>query len=130
MNIYLISIGTNFNPETGISIARKLLEEHFSHITFSSTTSGPSFDTKYTIPFLNTLALIYSTESLDQVQHITKEIEYLMGRTTEDKLHGIVKIDIDIIKQNESILRPQDYSRDYIQRLLPELRENTHLPNL
>lgn len=130
MNLYLLGIGSNQNTNTTIPVAQKLLSEHFAHITWSSIVESQPFEAECTFPFANTLALIITETPIDELQAITKEIEQLMGRKVNDKQHGIVKIDIDIIKQNEKIIRPTEYKRPYIQKLLPEMRKLTHIPTL
>jgi 2-amino-4-hydroxy-6-hydroxymethyldihydropteridine diphosphokinase len=50
-----------------------------------------------------------------------KNIEKKMGRLPEHKPIGKIIIDIDLIKWDDEIVKPEDYKRSYIRDLLPEL---------
>ena len=43
------------------------------------------------------------------------------GRTMEDTLSGVIKIDLDLVIWNEHILRPKDFERHYFNRGYREL---------
>jgi 2-amino-4-hydroxy-6-hydroxymethyldihydropteridine diphosphokinase len=55
------------------------------------------------------------------VNEVAKQIEGLLGRLPEHKQQGSVIVDIDLFGWNGCIVRPEDYNRPYVQRLLPDL---------
>ena len=46
-----------------------------------------------------------------------------MGRLPSHKKEGKVIIDIDLIKYDSDILKPDDFRRNYMQQLLEEIKE-------
>ena len=52
---------------------------------------------------------------------LLKQIEKENGRLPEDKQQGIVKLDIDLLKYDDSILKPKDMEKDFVQAGLKEL---------
>ena len=58
---------------------------------------------------------------VDELHALFKQIERRMGRTAEGKRQGIIPIDIDLIRWNDHLLKPDDYRRDYVQEALAQL---------
>lgn len=124
MNQLILSLGSNTNSEINMIDCRKKLSELFSNIVFSKTSLTMPYGDKYTLNFLNQLALINTNLGQRDIETILKKIEVEMGRSSNDKEQGIVKIDIDLIKWNETFLRSSEWERSYIKDLLPSLNEN------
>lgn len=127
LNTVIISIGSNENKEENIQKCRENLISMFSSIYFSSTSVTKPYGEQYKNDFLNQLALIYSDQNLCDIQREIKQLEKEIGREDKDKTNGSVKIDIDIIKWNELILKEKDWQRNYVKDLLPSLYENANL---
>ncbi len=122
MHQYLFSIGSNTYAERNLKKVRLLLSEAFDGIVFSRIYISKPYGLKYKRLFHNVIAQFYSDLSATEITQITKRIEGEMGRKHEDKEMGRVVIDIDLIRENDQILRPDDYGRDYVQVLLPDFR--------
>ena len=75
----------------------------------------------YLSPFSNQLALLETSLSAEDIRNILKQIEKENGRLPEDKQQGIVKLDIDLLKYDDSILKPKDMEKDFVQSGLKEL---------
>ena len=75
----------------------------------------------YLSPFSNQLALFETSLSAEDIRNILKQIEKENGRLPEDKQQGIVKLDIDLLKYDDSILKPKDMEKDFVQAGLKEL---------
>jgi 2-amino-4-hydroxy-6-hydroxymethyldihydropteridine diphosphokinase len=43
-----------------------------------------------------------------------KQIERDNGRLPEDKAQGIVKLDIDLLKFDDYVLKPKDLEKDFV----------------
>lgn len=123
MNKALLSIGTNEDRETNLSVCHQYLNQLFGDIVYSKTSMTVPYGNLYKNDFLNQLALIYTDKDKQDVTDLLKSVEKKMGRIGADKEKGIVKIDVDIVIWNNEVIKPADISRSYIADLLPTLRE-------
>lgn len=123
MNILIISIGSNENSETNISLCRQLLCEMFDRIYFSDISITTPYGVQYKNNFSNLLACAHTDREKEDIESSFKYLERKIGRQPQDKKNGIVKIDIDLIKWNDIVLKPDEWERDYINKLLPSLQQ-------
>lgn len=123
MNKLLISLGSNEDAETNMSICRNLLAEIFELIIYSDTSVTSPYGKHYKNDFLNQLAFALTEMEIEEVTQKLKLLEKKIGRLPEDKGKGIVKIDIDLIEWNNTIMKEEEWSRDYIALLLPDLQK-------
>lgn len=65
--------------------------------------------------FCNQLIICYTDVSLDELEGKLKAIERRLGRSNERA--NDVAIDIDILKYDDTTLRPDDWKRDYVATL-------------
>ncbi len=121
MNKALLSIGTNEDRESNLSLCHQFLNNIFTDISYSDTSVTMPYGTTYKNDFLNQLAVIYTDRDKDEVIRLLKSIEKDMGRNGVDKENGIVKIDIDLVIWNNNVLKPEDFTRSYIADLLASL---------
>ena len=124
MNQVLISLGSNEDPESNISLCRCLLSDFFDVVFFSQTSVTVPYGIHYKNNFLNQLAFAHTNRTKEEVELTLKRLEKQMGRLPSDKANGVVKIDIDLIKWNDVVLRKEEWGRDYITLLLPDLMKN------
>lgn len=127
MNTALISIGSNENRDENIPLCRKLLDDIFESIHYSNTSITKPFGEHYKNSFLNQLALVETEMSRENVNICLKMLEKQIGRNFTDKSTGLIKIDIDLIKWNSTILKEEDWTRSYVADLLPSLYNDTTL---
>ncbi len=118
MSTILLSIGSNTFAKTNIDKAKRMLSNIFQDIQFSEPIFSEPEDDKYKYLFRNILASCQTEMTPEEVIEKIKLTERAVGRSPKDKYLGKVVIDIDLLKYNEEILRPQDYEREYIQQLL------------
>lgn len=121
MNTLLISMGSNDNSETNMELCRILLSKLFEPITYSETSITEPFGDHYQSRFLNQLALAQTHKNKEDVEKELKLLEIKLGRTVEDKSKGLIKIDVDLIKWNDTILKDEDWKRNYVADLLPSI---------
>ena len=121
MNEVLISIGSNENKDRNLAICHQLLDANFNSITYSDIQVTNPYGSNYKNDFINQLAIINTNIDRVTLIEILKSIERKLGRKSEDKKDGIVKIDIDVIIWNNEIIKPEDITRSYIKDLLPSL---------
>lgn len=124
LNRIILCLGSNLNKEKNIECAANLLRTHFVSIRFSVPVETEPLKCKSTATFLNQVALIDTTLDLTEVHRILKSIESQLGRTPEDKINGLIPIDIDLLQFNNQILKPEDLSRDYVINGIRSLRSS------
>ena len=125
MNSLIIGIGSNESPESNMSFCRQLLSDMFDHIYFSDTSITIPYGEQYKNNFTNQLAFAYTNKTAKEVETCFKLLERQIGRKAIDKENGRIVIDIDLIKWNDTILRKEEWERDYISKLLPSLQHTT-----
>lgn len=124
MHKVLLCIGSNSDAHSNLVRAKDLLQHHFPAIQFTVDTESKPYGKVYNQSFLNTLASFESTLSKDELISQCKHIEKSMGRALEHKALGKVIIDIDLIKWDNEIVKPEDFKRSYIRNLLPLVDDN------
>ena len=70
--------------------------------------------------YLNQLVYATTSLSVDELQSALKNIELCLGRTTEDRQKGIVRIDLDLLQYGDQRYHLRDWDRPYIKALLRE----------
>ncbi|WP_102408307.1 2-amino-4-hydroxy-6-hydroxymethyldihydropteridine diphosphokinase [Parabacteroides bouchesdurhonensis] len=114
LNKVLVSLGSNFNREENIQSAARQLSSLFPIIYFSPAVYTEPVGSPQSSIFMNQVAIVYSPYSIEELKSIFKRIEKRLGRRPEDKMLGLVPIDIDLLKWNDQILKPEDMERSYI----------------
>ena len=66
-------------------------------------------------------------DSLSCLHDKTKAIERLMHSSREERKDNIVRIDIDILSFDHKHYHEDDWSRDYVKRLIQDLPTPPHL---
>lgn len=118
MSTILLSIGSNTFAKTNIDKAKRMLTRLFPDIIFSQPILSEPDDEKYSFLFRNVLAKAETEWLPEEVIEKIKQTERAVGRSPRDKYLGKVIIDIDLIRYNDEILRPDDFQREYVQQLL------------
>ncbi|MDD2512517.1 MAG: 2-amino-4-hydroxy-6-hydroxymethyldihydropteridine diphosphokinase [Proteiniphilum sp.] len=118
MSTILLSIGSNTFAKTNIDKAKRMLTRLFPDIVFSQPILSEPDDEKYSFLFRNVLAKAETEWLPEEVIEKIKQTERAVGRSPRDKYLGKVIIDIDLIRYNDEILRPDDFQREYVQQLL------------
>lgn len=123
MHKVLLGIGTNTDACFNIEQAIDYLLSYFPSIKFTSTIETEAYGENYKAPFLNSLAYFETYKSKDEVELKLKAIEKKMGRKPFHKTEAKVIIDIDLIKWNNEVLKPDDFKRDYMHELMLEVQK-------
>lgn len=126
-HICIVGLGSNSNKEFNIPQARILLEKEFPSIYFSCEMETMPIRFKNNKnTFLNQIALFVTTEDSTFVYNVLKNIEHQMGRCEEHKFKEIIEIDLDLIKFDDTILKPHDYLRDYVKKGISDVFDKYH----
>lgn len=123
MSTIILSIGSNTFAKTNIDKAKRMLSRLFPVITFTQPILTEPEEEKYSYLFRNILAKAETELTPEEVIDKIKQTERAVGRSPKDKYQGKVIIDIDLIQYNETILRPEDFERNYVQQLLVLLQQ-------
>ncbi|MDR1516768.1 MAG: 2-amino-4-hydroxy-6-hydroxymethyldihydropteridine diphosphokinase [Dysgonamonadaceae bacterium] len=118
MHDILLSIGSNSYAKRNTEKAKRQIKAVFPNVRFSDSCTSKPYGKKYKGEFLNLLAVFSSDETAQEIGKRAKQIEADMGRKPEDKEKGRVVIDIDLIRYDDKMLKPNDFERNYVQDLL------------
>lgn len=122
----ILCLGSNADQEANIQQAQQLLRNEYASIDFT-----PSIWTEpvgvVSPPYLNCLATMSIKDSLSCLHNKTKAIERLMHSSREERKDNIVRIDIDILSFDHKHYHEDDWSRDYVKRLIQDLPTSLHL---
>lgn len=121
-NILIIGMGSNHNAAANLEMARQKLKKRYPQTVFSNArdTEPVGFKRNTTL-FTNQLALLKTEDDIPVVRSFLKSLEQLAQRTTADKANEIVRLDLDILQANETIIKKEELQRSYYQDALSEL---------
>lgn len=123
MHKVLLGIGTNTNACFNMKRAIDSLRSYFPNIIFTSTIESAPCGANFKNRFLNSLAYFETNMPKDKIQLRCKSIERNMGRKATDKAEGKIIIDIDLIKWDKEVLKPEDFKRRYMNELLMQVQD-------
>ena len=136
-NNAILCLGSNTDCEAYLSSAVGLLRAYFSSIRFSEAAYTEPIGLPDSSLFLNQVAIAGTDASLEEVKRVLKEMEKRLGRMSDSKRKGKIPIDIDLLLWNETILKPADWEKEYVQLLFQSVaygsyddeRGNTYSPS-
>ncbi len=118
-NKIILALGSNTDQEMNMMKVEQLLKDLFGEVAFSTQL--------WTMPigltsekFINCLAFIKTTHGLPQVSRAIKQLERKCGNTKAERSKGLIKMDIDILKFNDTIFHEDDWERNYIKTLMKQ----------
>ena len=110
----IVCLGSNLDAATRLSAARSVLLSHFPDICFSQKMVTEAIGSGFLSPFHNQVARLTTPLDAASVRNLLKGIEQAQGRLPEDKPNGIVKLDIDLLKYDDCVLKPKDMEREFV----------------
>ena len=110
----LLCIGSNIDRGPHMKAAREALTSAFPNIRWGIEMETEAIGSGFPSPFSNQVALFDTSLSAEEVRTILKQIERDNGRLPEDKAQGIVKLDIDLLKFDDYVLKPKDLEKDFV----------------
>lgn len=116
-----VGLGSNENTPSVILSAQAELKRIFPDIIFSRLTRTSPVDFVSPRLFYNCVAACTTARTLTEVRDLLKRIEAALGRKSEDKARGIVRIDLDLLLYDGEILKPTDWERTYVKEGREEL---------
>ena len=119
MHNVLISLAANCDHEQNLQEARKRLQQVLSAVSFTSELwTEPEGSPLRPDLYLNQLASGQTDMGVDELCQWLKQTERSLGRTSEDRRQGIVRIDLDLLQYDGLRHHLKDWERSYIKCLL------------
>lgn len=121
---FVLTLGSNDRPSERIAWTLKQLAALPLELRGSTPRSSSPVDFPLSsAPFTDVVLLGYTALELDELQRLLKALEQRAGRTPEQRREHPehIPIDIDLITWDETILKPKDCTRPYLQQGLAEL---------
>lgn len=109
-------MGSNTDRAAHLSAAREALRAEFPDIRFGEEMETEVVGSGFLSPFSNQLAVFSTVRSADEVRFFFKDLEHQAGRRPEHKAQGIVQLDIDLLKYDDTMLKPGDWERPYVRQ--------------
>ena len=118
----IIGLGSNQNPEKHLVMAKHYLESAFEDIDFSYPMWTDPIDMPNSAKFLNMVGVGYCHVCEEGVLHALKDIERRCGRIRPSGRLGVIPLDADLLFYEDHFCHEKDWERDYIQKLVQELK--------
>ena len=134
MHTFIIALGSNHEAVTNLQNAKYMLYRLFKGIRFGqelwSDDANDTEDvnnhteegTKHVVPqqkrrYLNCLGTAHTDHSVAQVIRALKNVERRVGDSRQQRIRGIVNIDIDLLSFDGEKYHTADWEKDYLKRL-------------
>lgn len=122
MNKAIIGIGSNVvDAKARVEECCRQLSEIAKESIFSSIYETEAVGTLPQPNYHNSVGVIHTLQSFDELKNKFKEMERKAGRLPEHKTEGKVIIDIDIVVWNNEVIKPTDLTRTYMTIGMEEL---------
>lgn len=124
MHRIILSIGTNFNRESNAKLVKEIISEAFHKVQFSEELlTNPVGDVLSDKKYLNFLACGFTEDESEQIVAKTKQMETQCGNTEFLRKEGKIAMDIDLLKYDNQRFHENDWSRDYVKKLIKQFEE-------
>lgn len=120
-HIIVMAMGTNVNQEANVERAKSLLLANFKSVSFSEQLWTMPIGLEGSDKFLNLVAVARTSRTQSQVEAALKYLENKCGRKRGSCNHGVVAMDLDLLRYDDEICHPDDWERDYIKKLVREM---------
>lgn len=114
----VIALASNQDQEQHLNEAKRRLGHILTVNRYTDAIWTDPISSKRPCRYLNQLLYATTEMSCDEFQKALKTIEADMGRTQEDRIQGIVRIDLDLMRYDDTRYHLPDWDREYIRKLL------------
>lgn len=114
----LISLASNYEQESNLALARLKLGKLLEPISYSEAIWTEPVNVQRPDLYFNQLLHAQTNLSVQDLQIGLKGIECDMGRNSDDRRQGIVRIDLDLMLYDEERYHLRDWERTYMKKLL------------
>jgi 2-amino-4-hydroxy-6-hydroxymethyldihydropteridine diphosphokinase len=126
MNTAIIMLGSNFNRDEMLALAKEKLSNLFEIIDESKILDTEPVGKKFGNNYLNQALKITSDNALKATIKSFKQIETDLGRNRQSESRGETPIDIDLIFWNEKIQK-DDYKKYwFVKELIDQIKDSSN----
>jgi 2-amino-4-hydroxy-6-hydroxymethyldihydropteridine diphosphokinase len=122
MDEYIISVGSNINPEYHIDKARAELKKISEFLAESSFAYTKPLQYKDQPNFLNGVIMIRTKMDIPTLKDKLEAIEMKLGRVKDVEASMPRKIEIDILVSNNKVVDNAVFERDFLQKAIKEVK--------
>ena len=115
MNIAILSIGSNIDPDSNISEMLVLLAQQVTIVKVSPLVRTQPIGIVNQADFTNGAVKIETSLGVEELNRLLKSIEDQLGRDRSLPKFGPRTIDIDIVVWNNKIIDNDYYTRDFLK---------------
>lgn len=120
----IVALGSNTEAQKNLALGRNLLIKYFHNAQFAPEETTQAIGCQINLtPFLNQVCTFVSDLSIAELKTRLKTIEHASGRTPEEKLKEVIRLDIDLLAVDNEVIKPLDWERDYVKRGIRYLKE-------
>lgn len=121
VNIAIIGIGSNIDPEANISVMLEILGDALKIKGVSSFTRTKPLGNIRQPDFINGAVKVETFMEQKELKKLLKEIEDKLGRDRSTPKFGPRTIDLDIVVWNGEIVDNDYYTRDFLRESIKEI---------
>jgi 2-amino-4-hydroxy-6-hydroxymethyldihydropteridine diphosphokinase len=121
MPFYIVSVGSNINPEENIKRAFEQLKNIDPQINIATLLHTEPVGFTDQANFINTAFSFSNLLNETELKSYLKSIEAKLGRVRTDNKNGPRTIDLDIVKIDNNIVDDDYYKYDFVKKSVDEL---------
>lgn len=121
MNVSIVSVGSNVEPEENINRALSILSQKLRVMQISELIRTAPLGITDQPDFLNGAVKVETTMEMNQLRRFLKKLEDRLGRDRSQPKYGPRTIDLDILIWNGEIVDEDYYTRDFLKHSAAEL---------
>lgn len=103
-----LTLGSNVSAAY-VRLARERLTRLFPGISFGIELQTLPMGLDNPAPFTNQTARFETILTPDEIRPLLKHVEHASGRTTEEKAREIIRLDIDLVRYDQEIIKPENW---------------------
>lgn len=105
-----LTLGSNVSAAY-VRLARERLTRLFPGIRFGNEQQTLPIGLRNPALFTNQTARFETILAPDEIHPLLKHIEHAAGRTPEEKAREIIRLDIDLVRYDQKIIRPDNWKQ-------------------
>ena len=94
----------------------------FTDVCWGETIKTEAEGTDNPLPYFNKAGAFTTSMEVEQIRSLFKDMERQHGRTSASKSSGIIPLDIDLLMYGNTLLKPDDMKKNYVQQALASLK--------
>lgn len=121
-NVAVVGLGSNISPQKNISRAFSFLQREFEVLKETKPIRTSPVGITDQPDFFNAVVLLQTSLNMNELIALLKRAEDDMGRDRSRPKFGPREIDLDVIIWNDEVVDKDFYERDFLQKMVEQLR--------